>query len=113
MIYIFWSCRNLSEAETVIHGLLNEHLIACASVLPEVKSIYRWQGKIEEATETKVILKTRAELFDPVKNYICRHCSYEVPEIVQVDVKQGHLPYISWVEEETLNPTYPIPRPRA
>ncbi|WP_339044622.1 divalent-cation tolerance protein CutA [Cardinium endosymbiont of Tipula unca] len=87
----------------MICGLLENHLIACASIIPEVESIYRWQGEIQSDQETKVILKTSSDYFDKVKDYIKKHCSYEMAEILQVDVTNGNPAYLSWVLEE-INP---------
>ncbi len=101
MIYIFWTCRNIEEAKKIIHGLLDKRWIACASIFPEVESIYRWEGKIEESIETKIILKTRLKHFETIREYIETNCSYEVPEILQVDIAQGATRYMSWVAEET------------
>ena len=97
MIYIFWSCSNQTEAKSIIHTLLEKRLIACASILPEVTSIYRWKDKIEEAKEVKVILKTQGPHFDAICHTIQTLCSYEVPEIVQIDVARGNLPYLDWI----------------
>ena len=101
LIYVFWTCRDKQEAKKIIHGLLDQRLIACASIFPEVESIYRWEGKIEESQEVKVILKTTFKHFDAVQSHIQKHCSYEVPEILQVDIAQGNLRYLSWVVQET------------
>lgn len=101
MIYIFWTCKNKTEAKEIIFGLLDKRLIACASLLPEIESIYRWEGKIEEGKEVKVILKTQVQHFDAICHYIVENGSYEVPEVVQVDVPKGHARYLSWIEEET------------
>jgi periplasmic divalent cation tolerance protein len=101
MIYIFWTCRNKQEAKEIIHKLLEKRLIACASIFPEVESIYRWEGKIEESCEVKIVLKTTRTHFDAIQSYIQAHCSYEVPEILQVDVTQGNASYLSWVAKET------------
>ena len=101
IVYIFWTCRDKTEAQKILHALLNQQLIACASVFPEVESIYRWEGKIEESKEAKVILKTARKHFDAVQSYIQKHCSYEVPEILQVDIVQGNPRYLSWVVQET------------
>lgn len=100
MIYIFWSCRDKAEAKKIIHQLLNDRLIACASIFPEVESIYRWEGKIEESKEVKVILKSDSNHFDAIQSIIKMHCSYEVPEIVQVDITRGNLSYLSWIAQE-------------
>jgi periplasmic divalent cation tolerance protein len=101
MIYIFWTCRDTTEAKKIIHNLLNKHLIACASIFPEVESIYRWEGKNEEAKETKVILKSTPDHFDVICSVIQTGSSYEVPEILQVDIAQGNPRYTSWVMQET------------
>ncbi len=100
MIYVFWSCRDKTEAKKIIHQLLDQRLIACASIFLEVESIYRWEGKIEESMEVKVVLKTGSEHFDAIQNTIQTQCSYEVPEIVQVEIAQGNPRYLSWIAEE-------------
>ena len=101
VIYIFWTCRNQSEAKKILHALLNQKLIACASLFPKVESIYRWNGNIEESLEVKIILKSVNSHFNAIESYIRDHCSYQVPEVVQVDVRQGNPGYLSWVVEET------------
>lgn len=100
MIYVFWSCRDKIEAKKIIHQLLDQRLIACASIFPEVESIYRWEGKIEESREVKVILKTGPKHFDAIQNIIQAQCSYEVPEIVQININQGNSHYLSWIADE-------------
>lgn len=101
MIYIFWSCRDKKEAKKIIHGLLNQHLIACASIFPKVESIYRWESKIEASQEVKVLLKTRHKNYFAIQSYIQEHGSYEIPEIVQVDITHGNPKYVTWLLEET------------
>lgn len=101
MIYIFWTCRNTEEAQNVAKLLLEKRLVACASILPEVESLYRWKGKIEIGKETKVIFKTQSKHFDPICQLILEHGSYDVPEISQIAVVGAHLPYLSWLQEET------------
>ena len=101
MIYVFWTCRDKQEAKKIVHGLLDKRLIACASIFPEIESIYRWEGKVEESREIKVILKTLPKHFEAAQSYIQTHCSYEVPEILQVDVAQGNPDYLSWIVQET------------
>lgn len=100
-IYIFWSAKNTEEAKTIVHSLLNAKLIACASIIPQVQSIYRWKGAIEEAVETKVILKTQSIHFDAICAYIKKQGSYEVPEIVQIAIARGNPQYIDWLIDET------------
>lgn len=100
MIYIFWSCRDLSEAKKIIGLLLEKRLIACASIIPQIESMYRWEGKIEESQEVKVILKTLEVRFQAISELIQAQSSYKVPEILQVSVTQGNASYLDWVAQE-------------
>lgn len=99
MIYIFWSSKTEKEAERVILKLLEKRWIACASLVPSVRSFYRWKGAIEKAEEVKVLLKTLPKHFDAICECIRTEGSYEVPEIVQMEASRVYLPYLSWVEE--------------
>jgi periplasmic divalent cation tolerance protein len=101
MIYIFWTCQSREEAKKIVRLLLDQRLIACASLLPEVESLYRWKGKVEEGREVKVILKTQAKYFEPICAVIGQHGSYEVPEIAQVEVGMCNPRYLAWVMDET------------
>lgn len=98
--YVFWTCKNVEEAKKIARGLLEKRLIACASMWP-VESIYTWEKNIEEGKEIKVILKTRGERFEEVREFIVNHCSYEVPEILQVAIEKGNPKYLKWVLEGT------------
>lgn len=100
MNYIFWTCRNVEEAKKISRHLLEKNLIACASLIPRVESLYCWKGVIEESQEVKVILKTEKRHFEAICNYITSESSYEVPEIVQVDVSSVYAPYAAWIKEE-------------
>lgn len=106
VIYIFWTCRDKLEAKKIIYGLLERRLIACASIVPGIESIYRWEGRVEESQEVKVILKTVQNRYDAVQEFIKAQCSYQVPEIVQVPIAGGNAPYLSWVVEETIYPRF-------
>ena len=100
MIYIFWSCQNKEEAKKVINHLLEKRFIACASIFP-VESFYLWKGNIAQGEEVKVVFKTEKSLYSSVEKEILLFCSYEVPEIIQIDVSQGYKPYLSWIAQET------------
>lgn len=101
MIYIFWTCRDAEEAKRVARVLLEKRLIACASILPQAESLFRWEGKIEEAREAKVIMKTRKELFEQAAEVIRKLGSYETPEIVEVEAGRANPAYLDWLMKET------------
>lgn len=100
MIYIFWTCKTIEEAKKICNELLGKRLIACASIIPGITSLYRWQGKLEEGREIKIILKTTHDHFTAIEQYIKTRCSYEVPEIAAIPVSSIHAPYLDWVHQE-------------
>lgn len=83
--------------ESIARTLIEERLIACANVLPDVRSIYRWQGSIEQATESLAMLKTTDARLEALERRIAELHPYEVPEILAVDVARGHEAYLAWV----------------
>jgi periplasmic divalent cation tolerance protein len=100
MIQIQWTAPNIDEARTIIRILLESHLIACANIVPNVESHYRWEGELETSTEVKVYLKTEEEHFVEVERVIRKHCSYKVPEIVAFKALAVSHPYEKWVQSE-------------
>ncbi len=99
-ILIIWTCKECFEAEQIIQALLEQRLIACASIIPVVRSFFRWEGKIEHAQECKVFLKTVRPHFLPVQEYILAHSTYEVPEILELAIEQGNPAYLLWLQSE-------------
>lgn len=100
MVLIFTTSANKVEAKKIGNGLLKKHLIACYNMFP-VESAYWWKGKIENAKEVLVVLKTRQENFTAVETFIKKQSSYTTPEIVSVKAQEVNLPYLSWLDSET------------
>ena len=100
MIQIQWTCATLEEARQVIRLLLENRLVACATIIPQVESHYRWEGAVENSTEVKVYLKTEEHRFADVEQMIRKHCSYKVPEIISFKALAVSHPYEKWVFEE-------------
>lgn len=101
IIQIQWTCPHLDEARKVIDLLLEKRLIACATILPQVESHYRWKDVLETSQEVKVYLKTTEELFTNVEKIIQENCSYKVPEIIAFKAYQVSRAYEQWVQAET------------
>jgi periplasmic divalent cation tolerance protein len=97
LIVILVTCGTRKEAWRIAAGLVREHLIACANVIPSVKSIFRWQGRQETSRETMVIIKAREDRFARIEKAIKRLHSYDVPEIIALPVVAGSKEYIGWV----------------
>ena len=90
---------NECTATSVIRALLDEGFIACGSIVPGVRSIYRWKGKVEESAEVQLILKTTAEKASRCMARLVTLHPYEVPEIIELEPSSVGAPYASWIRE--------------
>jgi periplasmic divalent cation tolerance protein len=87
-----------NEAEKIAKTLLEERLIACANIIGPVQSLFWWQGKIDEAQEHLVLMKTRKDLFSKLSEKVKALHSYQVPEIIAMPIVEGFKPYLEWLE---------------
>jgi periplasmic divalent cation tolerance protein len=94
------TCGNREEAARIAHALVEERLAACVNVLPEIESVYRWQGKIEVAREVLLIIKTTEPRFPELRDRIAGLHSYDVPEIVAFPIAAGADKYLGWLREQ-------------
>ncbi len=95
------------DAETgsrLCRALLAEGLIACGTILPGARSIYRWEGRVADEAETLVVLKTASSRVPELIRTIPEVHPYEVPEVLVLEVEAGHEPYLEWVVRETEPP---------
>ncbi|HZE81563.1 MAG TPA: divalent-cation tolerance protein CutA [Candidatus Polarisedimenticolia bacterium] len=89
------------EARKIAHALVERRLAACVNIVPQVESIYRWQGKMETAEEWLLMIKTQAELFDRVRNALKELHSYDLPECMMLEVAAGSPEYLGWIAKNT------------
>jgi periplasmic divalent cation tolerance protein len=89
------------EAEKIARALVERRLAACVNIIPQIQSVYRWKEKIEQETEWLLIIKTRLNIFDSVRDAIKELHSYDLPECVMLDVSDGSEAYLNWVSENT------------
>ncbi len=92
------------EAEKISRALIEENLAACANIIGPVRSIYRWQGKVEDAREYLIMIKTRTSLTSRIERAVGKLHSYEVPEIIALPIAAGSTPYLEWIAENTAAP---------
>ena len=103
-VVVLSTCSSQDEAERLGSAVVEKHLAACVTVMPNVTSIYRWKGVVEKATEWMLLIKTRRDLFDELSAELKRLHSYEVPEIIAFTVVNGNAPYLDWIDRETVHP---------
>jgi len=97
LIYI--TCKTKGEAESIGRTLVEEKLAACVNIINPSKSIYRWQGKIEEAEEAILLAKTTAERATKLMVRVKELHSYECSCIVSLAISEGNNEYLDWIEE--------------
>lgn len=88
-------------AAQIARTLVDERLAACANLVPQVRSIYRWQGRLEDDTEVLMVIKTRADRVAALADRLRALHPYEVPELIVLPVVGGLAPYLSWMRAET------------
>lgn len=93
---VFTAAGSEEEARKIARFLVEGRLAACVNIIPQVTSIYRWQGKVEEACEWLLIVKTTAVAFGQVCQALADH-SYDVPECVCVTIEDGSPSYLQWI----------------
>lgn len=97
VILVLATAPSMEKAAEIGRVLVNEQLAACANLVPEIRSIYRWEGKLCDDEEVLMLVKTQAGLFDRLRARIASLHPYMVPEILRVDIAEGHAPYLDWV----------------
>jgi periplasmic divalent cation tolerance protein len=92
---------NADAAAEMAKSIVDERLAACANLFPAVRSIYKWEAKVEDQNEVLVLFKTRQEHFERLKSRILELHPYEVPEVLAIPVEQAYQPYLEWLARET------------
>ena len=97
LILVLTTLPSSDAAVELAKSVVQERLAACANLLPAVRSIYLWQGKLQDENEVLVLLKTRQDQFERLKARILELHPYEVPEVLSVPVEQAHAAYREWI----------------
>lgn len=96
-IVVLLTAANGEEAVRLADMLIGAHLAACVQILPEMESVYRWQGKIERQPEILLLAKTTRSKFEELEREVRALHSYETPEIIALPVVAGSAPYLEWL----------------
>jgi periplasmic divalent cation tolerance protein len=100
-IVVYITSHSEDEAAKIAKAIVEERLAGCVNIVKGIRSIYSWQGKIEDDAEVLMIIKTQRHLFESLKNRVKELHSYTVPEIIALPIIEGSEDYINWLKEVT------------
>jgi periplasmic divalent cation tolerance protein len=101
IMFVYVTAADGEEAKRIGRQVVEEELAACANILPGATSIFRWQGKLEEAPETILILKTTEQKLEPLISRVKSLHSYDCPCIEALPVVEGNRDFLEWVVRQT------------
>lgn len=98
-VLVLSTVGSAEDAQRVATGLVEQGLAACVNIVPGISSVYRWKGAVERASEVLLLIKTRSERFEAVRQALVALHPYELPEIVALPLEAGHAPYLAWLDD--------------
>jgi periplasmic divalent cation tolerance protein len=99
-IVVFTTCNSQEQGAQLARHLIEHRLAACVNILTGARSFYRWKGEIEQASEVVLIIKSRRDIFDKLREAISELHSYEIPEVIALPVVDGSDAYLAWLDRE-------------
>ncbi|MBS1787492.1 MAG: divalent-cation tolerance protein CutA [Acidobacteria bacterium] len=94
---VITTTESQADAERLAQLLIEAELAACVQVLPQITSVYRWQGKVEQACESLMLIKTTRTVYSELEAEIKRNHPYQTPEIIALHVEDGSAEYLGWL----------------
>jgi len=96
---VLTTCGSQQEALSIANALVERQLAACVNIVPQIASVYRWQGNIETAEESLLVIKTTTTAFERLRVALGELHSYEVPECIEIGIEDGSAAYLEWIGE--------------
>ena len=96
---IFITVSNKKEAKSIAEALIGKKLAACVNIVDKVESLFWWEGKVDSAKETLLIVKSKAGNLNKIIACVKPLHSYKVPEIISLPIKSGYIPYLRWIND--------------
>jgi len=100
-LVVYVTTSNEEEAAAIARALVEERLAACANIICGVRSVYRWEGEVQDDRECLMVIKTTADNLPALKERVVGMHSYDCPEVVALSISGGHKPYLDWLDEST------------
>jgi periplasmic divalent cation tolerance protein len=103
VLVVLTNLPDRDSAQRMAHSLIESRAAACVNILAECHSVYRWQGKVESASEIPLLIKTTRSAYPRLQELIRAQHPYELPEIIAVSVTAGLPAYLQWATQETIS----------
>ncbi len=97
---IYVTTSDISESRKIARVLVQERLAACVNIVPAIESIYRWNGEIEEDSESLIFIKTRSDMVENVIKKVEEIHSYDTPCVLELSIERGSKKYFKWLDIE-------------
>ena len=98
MLVVMTTTRDKADAEKLAGSIIDEKLAACVQILPQMTSVYFWEGKVRREPEHLLLIKTLEEKYDELSDFIQKNHSYDVPEIVAIEAEKVSDNYHRWLK---------------
>lgn len=98
VVVVLVTAGSVDEAQRLAATLLERRAIACANLIPNVRSYFRWDGELQVEDEVLMVVKTTSDALNIVKDIVAEHHSYDVPEVIAMPVAGGNEAYLDWVQ---------------
>jgi periplasmic divalent cation tolerance protein len=99
-IVVLTTCNSQEQGAQLARHLIEQRLAACVNILAGARSFYRWKGEIEQASEVVLMIKSRRDIFDKLRDAIAQLHSDEIPEVIALPVVDGSEAYLGWLDRE-------------
>ena len=99
-VVIFVTAGSIEESRAIAQVLLDKNKAACVNIVPQVESLFWWQGKVDSEREYLLVIKTKASVLDEVTKLVKQVHSYEVAEVIAMPIIGGNEDYLKWVDDE-------------
>lgn len=99
MLIVLTTVSNEDEGKALAEQIVDARLAACVQVLPQMTSVYVWEGETQRETEHLLLIKTLGSKYDELERFITANHKYSVPEIVAITSERASIPYLSWMKE--------------
>lgn len=100
--FVYVTCPDSDTARRLGSLAIERRLAACANILPEIQSLFRWEGAVQSAGETVLILKTKRQRYAALQEVLCAEHPYSCPCIVALPITAGHGAFLNWIDDETV-----------